>query len=100
MAVTMVRGDEREKLKPWRFLEQISERGKSFSVCAVGFFFFFWWLGVTVVVGGWWLWSWFIGDELEKLKPWSFLEQISKGGRSFTGLRKMERQWERETERE
>ena len=52
VAVTMVRGDECEKLKPWRFLGQISERGRSFSVCAVGFFFFFGWLGVTVVVGG------------------------------------------------
>ena len=39
VAVTMVRGDEHEKLKPWRFLEQISERGRSFSICAVDFFF-------------------------------------------------------------
>ena len=73
VAVTMVRGDECEKLKPWRFLGQISKRGRSFSVCAVGFFFFW-------VVGGygcgwwwwWWLCSWFIGDELEKLRPWRF----------------------------
>ena len=36
------------------------------------------------------------GDELGKLRPWRFLEQISERGRSFTELRKMERQWERE----
>ena len=52
VAVTMVKGDECEKLKPWRFLGQISERGRSFSVCAVGFFFF---------LGGWGLRLWVVG---------------------------------------
>ena len=30
LGVAMVKGDELEKLRPWRFLEQISERGRSF----------------------------------------------------------------------
>ena len=51
VAVAMVRGDELGKLRPWRFLEQISERGRSFSVCTVGFFFFF---------GGWGLRLWLV----------------------------------------
>ena len=30
VAMAVVRGDELEKLRPWRFLEQISDRGRSF----------------------------------------------------------------------
>ena len=54
VAMAMIRGDELENLRPWRFGEKISERGRSFSVCAVGFFFFSggglrWWLVVVAV---------------------------------------------------
>ena len=73
----------------WRFCS-------GFSLRFVSWVFFFFW-----VVGGWgcgwwwwlwlWPWPWFISDELEKLKPWRFWEQIAEGGRSFTGVRKMER---------
>ena len=71
------------------------------AVCVVGFYFLF-----IFYFGGWGLRLWLVvvavavamvrGDELEKLRPWRFWEQISEGGRSFTRLRKMERQWESE----
>ena len=44
-------------------LRAISERGRSFSVCAAGFFF---WVVVAVAVVV------VRGDELEKLRPWRF----------------------------
>ena len=87
VAVTMVRGDECEKLKPWRFLGQISERGRSFSVCAVGFFFFFW------VVGGygcgwwwwWWLWSWLSVMSLKRSGHGGFESKYQREGEASLG---------------
>ena len=61
----------------------IIEKEKLFGLCH-GFFYFYFF-------GGWWLRLWLgvvamavvRGDELEKLRPWRFLEQISDRGRSF-----------------
>ena len=65
----------------------IREKEKLLGLCR-GFFFFFFF-------GGWALRLWLVvvvvavamavvrGNELEKLRPWRFREQISERGRSF-----------------
>ena len=91
MTMAMVRGDELEKLRPWRFWEQILERGRSFSVCAVGFFF--WWLRLWLVVVAmavavavvyrWWAWK---GQAMEVLRAnirgREKLHQVEKDGKT------------------
>ena len=104
VAVAVVRGDELEKLRPWRFWEQILERGRSFSVCAVGFFFFFfWWLRLWLVVVAmavavavvyrWWAWK---GQAMEVLRAnirgKEKLHQVEKDGKTV-GERNNNKKW-------